>query len=55
MQLSRIDRNRIRVAVIVTAIIVPIAFMAGGRPADSVDTTVAVSYTHLTLPTIYSV
>lgn len=39
MQLSRIDRNRIRVAVIATAIIVPVAFMAGGRPADSVETT----------------
>ena len=45
MQLSRVDRNRMRVAVIVTALVVPVAFMAGGRPADSVDTTVAIATT----------
>lgn len=40
MELSRIDRNRIRVAAVVTAVVLPVMFVAGGRSADSVDSTI---------------
>ncbi|MEY4009337.1 MAG: hypothetical protein RLZZ93_29 [Actinomycetota bacterium] len=45
MQLSRVDRNRITVIAVVTAVVLPVAFMAGGAPADSADSTVAAATT----------
>lgn len=40
MQLRRTDKNRIKVAAFITSFVVPILFMAGGRPADSAEPTV---------------
>ena len=48
VQLSRVDRNRIRFAALVTAVVLPVVFVAGGRPADSVDS-VAPAITTTTL------
>ncbi|MEY4365844.1 MAG: hypothetical protein RLZZ305_1188 [Actinomycetota bacterium] len=45
VQLSRIDRNRIRVAALISAVVLPVAFIAGGRPADSVDGSVPAATT----------
>ena len=45
MQLSRIDRNRITVIAVATAVVLPLAFMAGGTPADSTASTLAVATT----------
>lgn len=40
MDLSRIDRNRMTVAIVATIILFPLMFIATGRSADSVSTTV---------------
>ena len=40
-----VDKNRIRAAGFITAIVLPILFLAGGRPAGSTEPTVANSTT----------
>jgi hypothetical protein len=43
MDLSRIDKNRLTVAIVATVAILSFAFMASGRAADETSTTVAQS------------
>lgn len=49
MELTVIDRNRMRVAAVVTAVALPLMFMASGRSASSSEPTI-VSTTTSTLP-----